>query len=78
MPTRIQGGPLEIIDDSINGEFVDCADTDEFAKAIINLLQDDSLREKLSRVALEKVRAYFDLSLFVENARKILKEVSAE
>lgn len=71
------GGPLEIVDDCINGEFVDCSRANEFGKAIIKLLKDDSLREKLSRAALEKARASFDLSLFVENARKILKEVSA-
>lgn len=72
------GGPLEIIDDSINGEFVDCSNAHEFAKAIIKLLKDDDLRAKLSKAALEKARTSFDLSLFIENVRKILREVLAE
>ena len=58
--TKITGIP-EIVDDDINGILIAPNDEDVLAKAIIRLIENKDLRERLSRNARKKVEEKFNI-----------------
>ena len=51
-------GPSDIIDNGINGILVKNGDIDEFANAILKLIDDEELRIKMGKAAIEKAKNY--------------------
>jgi glycosyltransferase involved in cell wall biosynthesis len=58
--TRFSGIP-ELVDDGVNGLLVEPGDFGALAGAIENVLEDNNLREKMSRKARARVEEMFDL-----------------
>lgn len=71
-----QGGPCEIIISGEDGFLVDPHKSDELATAILLLLNDESLRRKISNAARIKVEGFFAVELFVHNFEVVYQEVS--
>lgn len=51
-------GPSDIIDNGINGYLIDNGNVEEFAKATLKLIEDDELRKKMGKAAIEKAKQY--------------------
>ena len=51
-------GPADIIDDGQNGFLIPCFDEDLFAEKLLQLMEDDSLRERFSLRAKEKSSSF--------------------
>ena len=51
-------GPSDIIDNGINGILVKNGDIEEFANAILKLIDDEELRIKMGKAAIEKAKDY--------------------
>lgn len=51
-------GPSDIIDNGINGYLVKNGDVEEFAEATLKLIEDDELRKKMGKAAIEKSKQY--------------------
>jgi|Laugresbdmm110sd_1035091.scaffolds.fasta_scaffold00035_21 glycosyltransferase involved in cell wall biosynthesis len=66
------GGPLELIDDAVNGYLIDPVNVVLIKEKIEQLFSDTKLYEQMSFLALEKFKK-FDRKLFNE---KILKEIN--
>jgi glycosyltransferase involved in cell wall biosynthesis len=54
-----EGGPRETIIDGYNGFLVD-RDTFQFGNKVLSILTDDSLRQELSRNALDSIQSYWN------------------
>ena len=48
------GGPVNIIDDGVDGFLVNVKDTKQFAEKIIKVLTDEELKEKMTLAGYEK------------------------
>lgn len=70
-----RGGPLEIIEDGKDGYLVNPEETDMLANKIIELLKDQSLRQKIAEAARKKVVEQFSIKNFVKQFQKIYLEV---
>lgn len=57
------GGPAEILEDGISGLLVSPNDVDSLCEALSRLIQSDSLRNRLQREGLRRVRANFSGSV---------------
>ncbi len=51
-------GPADIIDDGQNGFLIPCFDEDLFAEKLLQLMEDDSLRERFSLRTKEKSSSF--------------------
>lgn len=71
--TRL-GGAVEIIDDRKTGLLVAPFDSEDMAKAIIRLTQDEKLAQEISRLAYEKVKEKYTLEIFAKNTLKVYEE----
>jgi glycosyltransferase involved in cell wall biosynthesis len=60
------GGPLDIIRDGENGLFVPVDDAQAFAKAVIKLLQNDELTQKIRISALRTINERYTLEFVVD------------
>jgi len=67
-------GPGEIIQDGVNGLLVEDQNSQALAEAIKKLIDDQTLREKLSKEAV-KVRKIYNIENIVAKWEKIIKEV---
>lgn len=67
--TRTAGGKT-LIDDGRTGFLVNIGDTQEFAKKIIMLLQDENLRAAMGQTAFEHAKQYYSAE---ENTKKIIE-----
>lgn len=70
-----RGGPLEIIENGKDGFLVNPEETDMLANKIIELLKDQSLRQKIAEAARKKVVEQFSIKNFVTQFQKIYLEV---
>lgn len=66
-------GNVDLIKNDINGYLCNPTDVEDFAEAISNISQDDSLRKKMSLNNLEDIKN-FD----IENITKIMSEIYSE
>jgi len=69
------GGPLEIIEDGVDGIFFDGSAKD-LAQKIEMLLDDKSLLEELREHALEKVHKEFDFKKQLQKLYKVIVDES--
>ena len=51
-------GPADIIDDGKNGMLVEHGNIEKFADAVLKLIEDDNLRLKMGKAAIEKAKDY--------------------
>lgn len=51
-------GPSDIIDNGVNGYLIENGNVEEFAKATLKLIEDDELRKKMGKAAIEKSKQY--------------------
>ena len=70
------GGPAEIITNGEDGFLVDFNDCNELAKSIIKLIEDDSLREKISENGFKKKRKLFSVEEMVKAIENVFNENS--
>jgi glycosyltransferase involved in cell wall biosynthesis len=56
--TTKKGGNLEVIEDGVNGKLVEYNNKEEWKEAILNLLGDEGLRNKLITSAKEKMEQF--------------------
>ena len=68
-------GALEMIDSGITGLLVPIGDVDALAAAISRLLDDQSLRQRLTDNALEQVEKHFSLKGMVDATEKVYREI---
>ncbi len=66
-----EGGPLDIIEDGVNGLFFNPRDAQDLSDKILSLAQDPALCSKISKNALEHVRKNWD----ARNTVKALEEI---
>jgi lipopolysaccharide heptosyltransferase II len=74
--TRL-GGVLDIVDDGATGLLVEPKDAGGLADAIIKLMADSALREKLVSRAYEKLRAEYTLDRMYRSTVRVYEEVLA-
>lgn len=70
-------GPAEIIRDGSDGRLVPLGDTSAFAAALLSLVDDDALRHRMGRAALES-SARFDPAPIAERHERLFTELRAE
>ena len=68
------GGPVEIIDNNIDGFLVDYKDAREMAQVVNKLIKDKELRNYISANAEKKVKKKFNVSRYVDEISYILEE----
>ncbi|MDI6839416.1 MAG: glycosyltransferase family 4 protein [bacterium] len=70
------GGPKEIIEDKVDGFLLE-PDAVSIAKTIIELLQNQNLRNKIGKKAREKVIEKFSVEMQIKEIEKLYREVLA-
>lgn len=68
------GGPVEIIDNNIDGFLVDYKDAREMAQVVNKLIKDKELRNYIAANAEKKVKEKFNVSRYVDEISYILEE----
>lgn len=68
------GGPVEIIDNNIDGFLVDYKDAREMAQVVNKLIKDKELRNYIATNAEKKVKEKFNISRYVDEISYILEE----
>ena len=68
------GGPVEIIDNNIDGFLVDYKDAKEMAQVVNKLIKDKELRSYIAANAERKVKEKFNVSRYVDEISCILEE----
>lgn len=68
------GGPVEIIDNNIDGFLVDYKDAREMAQVVNKLIKDKELRNYIATNAEKKVKETFNVSRYVDEISYILEE----
>lgn len=69
------GGPMEIIDDGINGYLVDFKNCNEMAERCIELIENNSLRIRIAEEGYVKKRKCFSLEKTVKDIEEILSKI---
>jgi glycosyltransferase involved in cell wall biosynthesis len=67
-------GAAEIIEDKKNGLLISPNNRDELSKALIKLIENEDLRQKLGKAAREKVEIYFSSEKMAQKTLSIYKE----
>ncbi|MDD2580660.1 MAG: glycosyltransferase family 4 protein [Desulfuromonadaceae bacterium] len=67
------GGPIDIVADGRTGLLVDVGDEVALAEAVIALLQQIELRQKMGRLGRERVEELFNNKLYAEKMQKIFQ-----
>jgi glycosyltransferase involved in cell wall biosynthesis len=70
-------GPREIIDDGVDGRLVETGNADAVAAALLELIQDDGLRHRMAKAALESSER-FDPARIAERHEAIFDELHAQ
>ncbi|WP_438294598.1 glycosyltransferase family 4 protein [Streptomyces sp. HUAS TT7] len=70
-------GPREIIDDGVDGRLVEAGNADAVAAALLELIQDDGLRHRMAKAALEN-SGRFDPARIAESHEAIFDELHAQ
>ena len=68
------GGPVEIIENNVDGFLVDYKDAEEMAQVVNKLIKDKELRNYISANAEKKVKKKFNVSRYVDEISYILEE----
>ena len=68
-------GPAEIIDNEEDGLLIDSDSADDFAKAIIRVIEDESLAKKMSLNAYEKIKNKFNEKVMINKFCEYIDEV---
>ncbi len=68
------GGPVEIIDNEVDGFLVNYENAEEMSKVVLKLIRDKSLRDKIASNAKSKVDRKFTIKSYVGSIEKILSE----
>lgn len=68
--TRVGGTP-EIIQDGVNGLLIDPENADQIGGAVLRLLEDKALREKLGRSARMHIAKHFGIAKNIDTMRKL-------
>lgn len=68
------GGPVEIIDNNIDGFLVDYKDAREMAQVVNKLIKDKELRNYIAANGEKKVKEKFNISRYVDEISYILEE----
>ena len=66
------GGPVEIIENNIDGFLVDYKDAKEMAQVVNKLIKDKELRSYIATNAEEKVKKQFNVNRYVDEISCIL------
>ncbi|HEO8419437.1 TPA: glycosyltransferase [Yersinia enterocolitica] len=69
------GGPVEIIEDNINGFLVNHKDSQQMSKVVLSLISDDSLRSRVGKEGREKRNRVFTISNYVKSITEIINEL---
>lgn len=69
------GGPIEIIDDGINGYLVEYKNSMEMSARTLGLINDEELRRKIGKKAKEKRNSMFNIEKYVEDISKVLIQI---
>jgi glycosyltransferase involved in cell wall biosynthesis len=67
------GGPLEVVEDGTSGLLVPPRNPDRLAEAIIRLVGDTQLRDRLGRGALERVKNNFSEDSMVDSMQEVYR-----
>uniref|UniRef100_A0AAU2VBM5 D-inositol 3-phosphate glycosyltransferase n=1 Tax=Streptomyces sp. NBC_00003 TaxID=2903608 RepID=A0AAU2VBM5_9ACTN len=70
-------GPREIINDGVDGRLVETGNADAVAAALLELIQDDGLRHRMAKAALESSER-FDPARIAERHEAIFDELHAQ
>lgn len=73
-----EGGPLEIVEDGVTGLLIPPNDPEQLANAILKLLQDKSLREKMGKAAHERVKEHFTPAKMIQALEALYFQLTAE
>jgi glycosyltransferase involved in cell wall biosynthesis len=69
------GGPVEIIENNVDGYLVDYVDASEMSKVVLQLACDSELRKKIGQSGRKKRRNTFSLENYVSSICKILMDI---
>lgn len=69
------GGPVEIIDNNINGYLVDYTNSTEMSEKVLSLVNDKDLRTNIGRNGQEKRNRVFNIENYVKNISDILNTI---
>lgn len=72
---KFSGGSVELVEDLKDGLIVNCQKPDELARSIIKLIEDSELRKRISRAGYEKVKNFYNSSIFLEKVKNIYQKV---
>lgn len=71
------GGPEEVIEDGVNGLLVENNNAFKFAEAILKLLRDEGLRERMGKKARETVVNKYSMAKLAPQFLDLFKELSS-
>ncbi|MHA1370730.1 MAG: glycosyltransferase family 4 protein [Promethearchaeota archaeon] len=69
------GGPSETIDDGVTGYVIQDGNIEEYSHKVIQLLQDDDLRERMGTAGIERVKKNFDWELTVDKYERMMLDL---
>ncbi|OIJ21730.1 hypothetical protein BKP45_03250 [Anaerobacillus alkalidiazotrophicus] len=69
------GGPIEIIENRVDGFLVDHKDASEMSEVVLKLVSDVSLRKMIGQKGKEKRKKVFGIENYVKNISKIIAEI---
>ena len=72
------GGVAEVVKDGTTGLLVDSGDVSSFARALVVLLQDDALRDRMSKAASDYAARHLGLHRMVDDYRRWYQEILCE
>lgn len=65
------GGPAEMIENGVNGLLVDPRETEQLARAICRILEQEKLREKLVNNAYRTLQKHYDIGKVIHRIEKL-------
>jgi glycosyltransferase involved in cell wall biosynthesis len=68
-----QGGPIEIIDDGINGYLFDSKNISELSKKLSSLIDNESLRKSMGEESIKIVESKFDVNVTIDKYLRLFQ-----
>jgi glycosyltransferase involved in cell wall biosynthesis len=72
------GGNPEIVEHDVNGFLYEMGDIQILAKHILELIVDDSLRERMGLLGMEKVKENYSLNNYVDHHQRLYEELLSQ
>jgi glycosyltransferase involved in cell wall biosynthesis len=69
------GGPVEIIEEGVDGYLVDWEDATQMAERIIELIENPDLRKRMGANGQRKKTEQFSVTAMVNNVEKVFEEI---